>query len=281
MRPLQAIFIGDTQQTLLGERMIGRESNPRERTRLLEEVRVLGVERHIFFGDLVSYPSSSNWRELDTWIHEVRRGGASVSASPGNHDLWPTPRRGYAYLRARGLIPAKESWDRVDLASVRLFLLDSNFSALGSAAVKRQVAWLEHEVEVAHRDPTAGSLLFVSHHPPITNSAVTGDNERMLSPLLNVFRSCRKRATWLSGHVHAYERFTDNGLTFVVLGSSGAPRVRLKVGAKARHQDLASLGSPSPFGWLELRADSTQAALSFRGFRTIASDVVTFDQFVV
>lgn len=279
MRPLRAIFLGDTQQTLLAERLVGRETNPSARTRLLDEVRMLGVERYISFGDLVAYPTKANWRELDTWLHEVRRGGAIVVATPGNHDLWPWPRTGYGFLRERSLIPHGESWQREDVACARIFLLDSNFSALGSEAVKRQVAWLEHEVEIAHRDPTAGSLLFVSHHPPITNSTVTGDNERMLTPLLNVFRSCRKRATWLSGHVHAYERFFENGLQFVVAGSSGAPRVRLKVGRKAHHRDLAGVGSPSPFGWLELRADDLHASISFRGFRTLGSEVVTYDHF--
>lgn len=281
MRPLVAVFLGDTQQTLLAERLAGRENNPRERTRLLDEVRALGAERYIAFGDLVSYPSKANWRELDAWMKELRAGGASLRAAPGNHDLWPVPKTGYAALRARSLIPQDVSWQRIDAASVRIFILDSNRFALGSAAARRQVFWLEHEVELAHSDPTVGSLLFASHHPPHTNSSVTTDEERMLTPLLSVFRSCRKRATWLSGHAHAYERFEYQGRSFVVAGSSSAPRVRLKVGRAARHNDLAAVGSPSPFGWLELRADATHATLSFRGFRTIASEVVTFDQFAL
>ncbi|MFO0667602.1 MAG: metallophosphoesterase [Polyangiaceae bacterium] len=281
MRPLVAVFIGDTQQTLFAERLVGRESNPEARTRLLREVRALGAERYFAFGDLVAYPSSANWRELDIWLAALRSGGATLAVSPGNHDLWPFPRRGYAALRSRELIPRGESWQRFDVASVRVFLLDSNRAALPRAAFREQVLWLEHEVELAHRDPTVGPLLFVSHHPPFTNSTVTSDEERMLTPLLDVFRSCRKRATWLSGHVHAYERFEEQGRTLVVSGSSGSPRVLLKKGKAARHNDLAAVGSPSPFGWLELRADATHASLSFRGFRTIGSEVATYDQFAL
>ncbi len=266
-RAPDAILVGDLQSTLLIERLVGREDNRAARARVLHALARIEARTVVFLGDLVARQSAQNWAGLDVCLAALRARGVRIAAAVGNHDLWLIPGRGYRALAARGLIPAEAPWQRLDVGNVRVFLLDSNRWALGGKRWQAQVRWLEAELDLAERDTTVRAALVVSHHPPWTNSRVANDSEARLAPFLRAFHRCAKAQVWLSGHVHAYERFAVRGKTLVVSGSGGAPRMRLRTGPRARHVDLAGIGAPSPFGWLELSVRAATATRALRGFR--------------
>lgn len=87
------------------------------------------------------------------------------------------------------------------------------------------------------------------------------DNEVVKLEYVPNFLRHSKSRLWLSGHSHAFERFSVNGRRFVVAGGGGAPRHKLMADDELRH---AHVGRPrsgrmvSPFHSLVLRrlADS-------------------------
>ena len=276
MADARAIFVGDTQGTLLLERLIGREDNSAERARLLGLVAELDAEAAIFLGDLVARQSARAWTVVDACLTRLRARGVRLAGCAGNHDLFSLPWRGYDDLARRGLLgPA--SWRRVTLGAARVLVLDSNRRALGRALWDEQLAWLRAELADAEREGSVRAVLVASHHPPWTNSAVAGDAAPLLRPLLDAFYDAPKARVWLSGHVHAYERFASRGKHLVVSGSASAPRMRLLTGARARHPTLARVPAPSPFGWLELRVVAGELTLTHRGFRHLRAPCETFD----
>lgn len=273
---MRAIFVGDTQATLLLERLIGREDNSAERARLLGLVAELDAEAAIFLGDLVARQSAGAWRIVDACLARLGARGVRLAACAGNHDLFPLAWRGYDDLARRGLLgPA--SWQRVALGDLRVLALDSNRRALGDGLWGEQLAWFRAELADAERDAAVRGVVVASHHPPWTNSALAGDAAPLLGPLLDAFYGAGKARTWLSGHVHAYERFASRGKHLVVAGSASAPRMRLLTGDRARHPTLARVPAPSPFGWLELTVAAGEATLAHRGFRHLRAPCETFD----
>ena len=72
MADARAIFVGDTQGTLLLERLIGREDNSAERARLLGLVAELDAEAAIFLGDLVARQSARAWTVVDACLTRLR-----------------------------------------------------------------------------------------------------------------------------------------------------------------------------------------------------------------
>lgn len=277
-RDLDVVFVGDTQSTLSVERLVGREDNTSARTRLLRELGSVDASNVVFLGDLVARQTAKNWSVLDPCLEALCQRDVRVAAAVGNHDLMLSPARGYAALAARRLTGPRVTWQRLDVSSLRIFVLDSNRWAMGRTRWSEQALWLARELAHADEDPEVRATVLVSHHPPWTNSTVTGDEQAMLAPWLTAFRASCKTRVWLSGHVHAYERFSMREKTLVVAGSSGAPRVALRVGRRARHEDLAKVPAPSPFGWLELRTSPSEAELTFRGFSTLTGDRETFDR---
>lgn len=264
------------QTPLLPERLIGAEPNTQERERLLDLVATLDVEAAVFLGDLVARQSAKNWRLVDASLTRLRTRGVRLAACAGNHDLFPFAWRGYDDLARRGLL-ASASWQRLAVGDVRVLLLDSNRRALGEALWREQLAWFRGELADAEGTREVRVVLVASHHPPWTNGARVGDAESRLRPLLEAFYGAEKARAWLSGHVHAYERFASRGKHLIVSGSASAPRMRLRVGARARHEAVARLPTPSPFGWLELRVAGNEATLTHRGFRALEAPCETFD----
>ncbi len=274
---LDAIFVGDMQATLSVERLVGREDNVAVRMRIRRELARIDTRNVVFLGDLVARPSVEAFRELDPCLASLRDRGIPCAAAVGNHDLWVSPRRGYGELERRGLVRPGVSWQALDIADLRVILLDSNRWALGAKRWAEQARWLDEEVGRAESDPLVRATIFVSHHPPWTNSAITSDHEARLLAQLEAFHAARKTRVWISGHVHAYERFVMRGKTLMVSGSSGAPRVPLLTGTRIRHTSLATVPRPSPFGWLELRAGAHEATLTLRAFTELAEAATDFD----
>ncbi len=85
--------------------------------------------------------------------------------------------------------------------------LDTNKGHLGAAAWGTQQAWYEEQLSAAHADPRVAAVVVCTHHPPFTNSTLTGDEPHVQTAFLPAFFRCPKTVLFLSGHVHGIERF--------------------------------------------------------------------------
>ncbi len=86
-------------------------------------------------------------------------------------------------------------------------------------------------------DPSVRGVVVFVHHPPFTNSTVTGDELHVRQAFVPPFAAARKTLAMVAGHVHSYEHFVRGAKTFLVAGGGGGPRARLARGAARRHAD--------------------------------------------
>jgi predicted phosphodiesterase len=276
---LRVFFLGDTQATLLVERLAGRENNAAARARLFELLETEKPDAAVLLGDMVARPSETHWGAIDGFLRSWGTHGTQLALAVGNHDVMFEGHKGYRQMRARGLLPQTTSWSQLDVGCMRVLALDSNRGKVGSSGWAAQIAWFDQALAEAEREHTVKLVVVASHHPPYTNGALVRPHAATLAPHLASFAKSSKAQMWISGHCHAYERFHVSGKTHVVAGNAGGPRMGLLTGALARHSDLARAPNPVPFGWLTGDLSDNALACSASGFLDTAAPLDSFDRF--
>jgi hypothetical protein len=115
-------------------------------------------------------------------------------------------------------------WYSVELGNAYVISLDSNLSLTEGS---RQQAWLLDQL--AHLPKTTQFVFFSLHHPPVADS-IAGDhshdvrpNEHELALLLDKqAATSHARFIVIAGHIHNYQRFFENDVTYLVSGGGGA-----------------------------------------------------------
>ena len=110
-------------------------------------------------------------------------------------------------------------------ATVRTLSLDSMSSLLAGS---EQRLWLEHELSTL--PPTVQVVLISLHHPPVADIQTRlrvdhnpRPNEISLAAYLREFaRASPVRFLVVAGHIHNYERFSQDDVTYLVSGGGGA-----------------------------------------------------------
>lgn len=271
--------IGDVQPT--GWIEFWRESNAAERRLLFSAVAAERPEFAVFTGDLVFDGSSgAEWAELDRLAAPLHESAIAALAVLGNHDYWGGERGRPFFDR----FPSISRQHRLVSAfgPLRLVLLDSNVGEMTASEWTAQRRWVEDTLPSLDADPSVGGVLVVLHHPPFTNSTVTGDEPQVVRDLVPPFLAARKTVAMLSGHVHSYERFCRSGKTFVVSGAGGGPRARLAVGDARRHpDDLFSGPALRGFEFLVVSVDDAGLEVEVRGLDKGAHVFSTIDRFAL
>jgi Icc-related predicted phosphoesterase len=227
--------VGDLQRTSLLE--FWRESNDAERGLVVAAIARARPAFLAIVGDLVFDGSSArSWAEFDALTAPLRDAGIPTLAAFGNHEYWGG-RGGERHFFAR--FPGIEGhhWYTVDYGPLRFIVLDSNIDKLPAAAWERQVRWYEEALAAGDRAPEVRGVVVLLHHPPYTNSTVTGDEPHVQRFFVPPFLRAHKTLAMVSGHVHSYERFARAGKTFLVSGGGGGPRAKLATGSARRHPD--------------------------------------------
>jgi 3',5'-cyclic AMP phosphodiesterase CpdA len=235
--------VGDLQRTSLAE--VWRESNDRERDRVIRSIAEDGPDFVALLGDLVFRGSSvAEWARFDTLAAPLREAGIPAVPILGNHEYWVARRRALANFFARFPSLAGRHWHAARYGPLALVALDSNIRFLPPAAWEEQRSWFAGELARADADRQVRGTLVLVHHPPYTNSTVTGDETHVQRAFVPPFAAAEKAIVMLSGHVHSYERFERGGKTYVVAGGGGGPRARLAAGERRRHADDLFDGPP-------------------------------------
>ncbi len=229
------VVVSDLQRTAMIE--FWRESNARERELV---IRAIAAARPAFLaitGDLVfSGASPEQWAELDQLCAPLREASIPVVAAFGNHEYWGGG-AGEDLFFARFPHLERQHWYSVAYGPVRLVILDSNIDELTESGWQKQLAWYEQKLRDFDGDRGVRGVLVLLHHPPYTNSSVTGDEMHVQRDFVPAFRCAKKTLAMVSGHVHSYERFVRDKKTFVVSGGGGGPRARLRTGERRQHKD--------------------------------------------
>ncbi|MEO8430039.1 MAG: metallophosphoesterase [Acidobacteriota bacterium] len=228
--------VGDLQRTSRAE--VWRETNDRERERILRSIAEEAPDFVALLGDLVFRGSSAGeWSRFDALAAPLREARIPVVPILGNHEYWlargPALRNFFARFPALG----GRHWHEARYGPLAVIALDSNLRFLAPAAWEEQRKWFTASLEAADADPAVRGVVALVHHPPYTNSTVTRDELHVQRAFVPPFERSRKAVAMLSGHVHSYERFSRSGKTYIVAGGGGGPRSRLAAGDRRRHGD--------------------------------------------
>lgn len=228
--------VGDLQRTApLLE--VWREQNDEERARVVAAIAAERPDLLLITGDCVfDGGSEAQWAAFDELTTPLRDARVPIAVALGNHEYWLGADPA-AHVFPRFPLDAGHRWFSLAFGPLRIVVLDSNAGALGEAAWSAELAWYEATLRAFDTDPAVRGVVVTFHHPPYTNSTVTGDEPVVQERLVPPFARATKTLAMLNGHVHSYERYVRDGKTFVTSGGGGGPRAALAVGSARRHPD--------------------------------------------
>jgi hypothetical protein len=270
--PRSIVVLGDTQRSLwVEEQVLHREQNELERVALIDQ---LAAEENpalvVLLGDMVAASSARHWEYFTSLMLPLEERSILLLPVLGNHEYFgpgrdPTER---ARRRFRDLVHG--GYYAKQLGRLGLVFLDSNLSGL---AEKRELAWLDRLLTRFDGDPSVRAVVAFTHHPPYTNGIAREGTPLVRDHVLPRLEQSTKGLLLLTAHVHGYERFPMNeGVTVVVSGGGGGPRVGYRVGsARSRLPAWPSKGeSPAarPLHYVVLEDAGRTLRLTARCLRT-------------
>jgi predicted phosphohydrolase len=218
-----------------------REQNDAEREQVVAAIARAQPDLLVLTGDCVfDGGSDAQWSAFDRLMAPLH--ATPAIAAFGNHEYWRSRVSAERQLLSRFPLDGDRHWFSVALGPLRLIVLDSNRSALDERVWASQQGWFKATLQSFDADPAVRGVVVVFHHPPFTNSTVTGDGDIIQRDLVPDFLQARKTLAMLNGHVHSYERFSRGGKLFVVSGGGGGPRAALETGEGRRHPDDLFVG---------------------------------------
>jgi predicted phosphohydrolase len=275
-------IVSDLQRTSRVE--VWRESNRGERDRILAGIAADAPDFVAMLGDLVFRGSSSqDWSEFDRIASPLLQSAIPVFPVLGNHDYWLRPRPALANYFERFPHLSGRRWYTLRYGPLALVCLDSNRPWMSGDAWREQVAWYPAELGRLDEDSRVRGVCVFVHHPPYTNSTVTGDELQVQRFFVPPFFASQKTMAMFSGHVHSYERFQREGRTFVVTGGGGGPRIRLATeGRRMRHSDDLFAGPAVRFfHFLSLRLTPGGVGVETMGLAKGGRDCEPMDRFAL
>jgi predicted phosphodiesterase len=163
-------------------------------------------------GDLVKDGRvSANWIIFNRIVSKLPS-GTPIYPALGNHE-----EEAQLYFDNFEL-PGNERWYSVDdIAGLNFVVLDTE-SNLASGSTQYQ--WLESELSSS---ASATDYTIVTFHYPLYSTSRHGSDEKgVADDLVPLFEQYGVDAVF-AGHAHNYERFTINGVRYIVTGGGGAP----------------------------------------------------------
>jgi hypothetical protein len=261
-RPL-VVFVGDTQRTSFGERLLLREQNDAPRAALMRAVADADPRLLVILGDAVANGGDEKtWRYFDQLAAPVRERGVPIAAVLGNHEYFGNARTMRAAVTARFAPFGPRSWNVVHSGAIAVILLDSNFERLGEAAFREQRAWYEAQLARLEGDGSVRFIVVCCHHPPFTNSTIVSPSAEVERQFVPPFLAAPKAVLLASGHCHSYEHFRDGGKDFIVTGGGGGPRQRVETGPRREYEDLFAGPAIRPFHYCRLDVEGGRLAVS-------------------
>jgi hypothetical protein len=223
--PLVFVAYGDTRFTQRGGDIV----NAPARRALVEKIGSEKPAAILIGGDLVydgSDPGDYQTYRSETteWSQEM----IPVFPALGNHELKGCPGDASLCLEnwwnAFGDLSLRpHRWYSVAIGSNLLALVLDSGAPLKPGSEQR--AWFEEQI--AGVGAAVKFILIVLHHPPVRDPLFPRmlDEKEIARYLARHASSLRPRVLVVGSHVHNYERYSRDGVTYVVSGGGGAKPV--------------------------------------------------------
>jgi hypothetical protein len=237
--PLVFIAYGDTRFTAASETAA---SSPAARQALIAKIAAESPAAIFINGDLPYHGIAADYEVYRTETQAWRDKHLRVYPALGNHELSACfessclDRWWSAFPELRG-----RRWYSVAVGSRLIGIaLDSDASLLPGS---EQRAWLESQVTPL--EPSVRVVLIVMHHPPVADVQTVKlvdhnprPNEQALAAYLKtVAAHSAARFVVSAGHIHNYERLSQDGVTYLVSGGGGATPYDIDRSAADLYQD--------------------------------------------
>jgi acid phosphatase type 7 len=140
-------------------------------------------------------------------------------------------------------------WYSVSLGPTLLALMLDSDSALKPGSEQRE--WLERQI--THADPRVKFILIALHYPPVRDPfyPVMKDEKEIERYLSKHAATLRAQVVVVGSHVHNYERYSRDGVTYLVSGGGGAEPVP----ASRMFGELSRLTTSVNFHYLRFTLD--------------------------
>jgi calcineurin-like phosphoesterase family protein len=189
----------------------------------------------IFIGGDVVY-EGSNTDDYVTYQSETKEWSSqkiAVFPALGNHEFSgctddQNPCLENWWKAAGPLVLRPYRWYSVTIGSALLALILDSDAALKPGSPQR--VWFERQITDA--DNRIKFILVVLHYPPMRDPfyPTVRDEKEVSRYLSNVAKSLRAQVVVVGSHVHNYERYYRDGVTYLVSGGGGAkpvPAIRM------------------------------------------------------
>jgi len=115
-------------------------------------------------------------------------------------------------------LPNNEQWFAFTYGNVRFIGLNTCTDYTTGSS---QYSWLAAELQSAEYTSATWHVVYF-HHPPYTATSSHGDDANVKQYLVPLFEQNGVDVVF-NGHSHAYERYFNNGIYYIVTGGGGAP----------------------------------------------------------
>jgi acid phosphatase type 7 len=237
--PMVLIAYGDTRFTAVSETAA---SSPAARRALIAKIAAENPAAVFINGDLPFHGIVADYEVYRTETQAWRDKHLRVYPALGNHEFSVClessclDRWWNAFPELRG-----RRWYSVAVGSRLIGIaLDSDASLLPGS---EQRAWLESQVTAL--DSAVRVVLIVMHHPPVADVQTVKlvdhnprPNEQALAAYLKTVAAySAARFVVSAGHIHNYERLSQDGITYLVSGGGGATPYDIDRTAADLYQD--------------------------------------------
>ena len=230
--PARVVIYGDSRPKIALE--VWREDATEPRRAVIAKIAAEHPDLVVHSGDLVRTGSSApEWAFFDREMAPLRDARIPFYPALGNHEYVGERGAATANFTARFPRLAGRRWYDLLVGPLAIVVVDTNLDDLPSAAVEEECAWYLARLAAFDADPAVRGVFVVGHHPPQTNATVHGPSAAVRARFLEPLKRSAKGKAIFSGHVHAYERFLEDGVHLVVSGGGGAPRMQVREGLRA------------------------------------------------
>jgi 3',5'-cyclic AMP phosphodiesterase CpdA len=201
-----------------------KDTNPIVRRWLVNQIAAEHPDALLISGDLPLKGAVSNdYAVFKTETEIWRTSHLRVYPALGNHELNGGEALGLGNWWAAFPELNQRRWYSVSFGNAWFLNIDSNAPLTAGSA---QQAWIADQLKAL---PQAVQFVFITMHHPVVGDDGVGNshnvrpNEAALGQFLSsVAPTLKARITVLCGHVHNYERFQKDGVTYLVAGGGAA-----------------------------------------------------------
>ena len=245
-------FVSDTQQPMFVEKLWLKPNHNLQATASIFNSILKEKPASLYMlGDIVGLGSSNRkWKKVDLFLDSCRNNGTTVCGVLGNHEVMGRKKKGEVNFQKR--FPMNINTGYVSVTdSVAVVLLNSNFSKLSDAEVKKQKDWYSETLASLDTTSSVKAVIVCCHHAPFTNSTIVRCCSKVQDYFVEDYIKSKKAQLFITGHAHAFEHFKRQGKDFVVIGGGGGLHQPLRNTDKTL-ADLAVDYKP-PFHYLSIK----------------------------